>query len=102
MDPGRLRRRRPLDRACRPSLCAWATPPPFLYAILTPTGPPPHGVFAGDGSRMSRCEGAIPAIDRIPHSEDQPMPTWLIVTCALCIALAAAYLLYVILNPEKF
>lgn len=30
------------------------------------------------------------------------MPTWLIATCALCIALAAAYLLYVILNPEKF
>lgn len=30
------------------------------------------------------------------------MPTWLIATCTFFVVLAAAYLLYVILNPEKF
>lgn len=73
-----------------------------IYAILTPTVPRPHGDFAGDGSRMPHCEAGLPAFDRIPHSEDNPMPTWLIAACALFVVLAAAYLLYVILNPEKF
>lgn len=73
-----------------------------IYGVFTPAGPPTHSDFAGNGSRISHCKDATPALDRIPHSEDNPMPTWLIATCALCIALAAAYLLYVILNPEKF
>jgi hypothetical protein len=69
---------------------------------LTPTAPPPHSDFAGSGSRISHCEAGLPARDRIPHSEDNPMPIWLIATCTFFVALAAAYLLYVILNPEKF
>jgi hypothetical protein len=30
------------------------------------------------------------------------MPVWLIASCVLCAALAAAYLLYVIFYPEDF
>ncbi len=30
------------------------------------------------------------------------MPVWLIASCVLSAALAAAYLLYVIFNPEDF
>ena len=30
------------------------------------------------------------------------MPIWLAMVCALAVAVAAAYLLYVILRPERF
>jgi K+-transporting ATPase KdpF subunit len=30
------------------------------------------------------------------------MPAWLATVCAVAVVLAAGYLLYVVLNPEKF
>jgi hypothetical protein len=77
-----------------------------------------HSLLAVRGSRMAilrarRADCAPYPVDaagtssRIAavlfrNSRGVAMPVWLIASCVLCAALAAAYLLYVIFYPEDF